>query len=242
MSLLNIFISITTGEFSEKCHAMYRTHGLEVMLSALGKGTADSKLFDYLGLETSDKLLQMLPVTEESGRELLREFRRAVHYEKRGSGIAFIVPVSSVGGKTILEYMIGGQTMDGALENKKNKQDEKGKGRVDAKPQQQKAFRFDLLIAVCNQGYAEEVMQAARKAGAGGGTIVHAKGTANQYTEKFFGITLSEEKEIVLIVTRNTDRDRIMEAIKIEAGVASDAHTIIFSLPVENVAGIASYE
>lgn len=240
MSLLNIFISITTGEFSEKCHAMYRAHGLEVMLSALGKGTADSKLFDYLGLETSDKLLQMLPVTEENGKELLREFRRAVHYEKRGSGIAFILPISSVGGKTILEYMVGGQTMD-ALDNKKNK-GEQSRSRGDDKAQQPKQFRFDLLIAVCNQGYAEEVMQAARKAGAGGGTIVHAKGTANQYTEKFFGITLSEEKEIVLIVTRNTDRDRIMEAIKTEAGVASDAHTIIFSLPVENVAGIASYE
>ena len=240
MSLLNIFISITTGEFSEKCYAMYRAHGLEVMLSTLGKGTADSKLFDYLGLETGDKLLQMLPVTEERGRELLREFRRAVHYEKRGSGIAFILPISSVGGKTILEYMIGGQTMD-ALDNKKNK-GEQGKNRGNDKAQQPKTFRFDLLIAVCNQGYAEEVMQAARKAGAGGGTIVHAKGTANQYTEKFFGITLSEEKEIVLIVTRNTDRDRIMEAIKTEAGVASDAHTIIFSLPVENVAGIASYE
>ena len=239
MSLLNIFISITTGEFSEKCNTMYHAHGLEVMLSTLGKGTADSKLFDYLGLETSDKLLQMLPVTEESGKELLREFRRTVHYEKRGSGIAFIVPISSVGGKTILEYMVGGQKMSGALENKKNEQ---GKNGGNDKAQQSKSFRFDLLIAVCNQGYAEEVMQAARKAGAGGGTIVHAKGTANQYTEKFFGITLSEEKEIILILTRNIDRDRIMEAIKTEAGVASDAHTIVFSLPVENVAGIASYE
>ena len=242
MSLLNIFISITTGEFSEKCHAMYRAHGLEVMLSTLGKGTADSKLFDYLGLETSDKRLQMLPVTEENGRELLREFRRAVHYERRGSGIAFILPISSIGGRTILEYMAGGQTMrEKALDNK-NQKNESAKGKAEAKAAQPKQFRFDLLIAVCNQGYAEEVMQAARKAGAGGGTIVHAKGTANQYTEKFFGITLSEEKEIVLIVTRNTDRDRIMEAIKTEAGVASDAHTIVFSLPVENVAGIASYE
>ena len=241
MSLLNIFISITTGEFSEKCLAMYRAHGLEVMLSALGKGTADSKLFDYLGLETGDKLLQMLPVTEESGRELLREFRRAVHYEKRGSGIAFILPVSSVGGKTILEYMTGGQTMSEKAVDSKNKRQNGEQGKSESKAQQ-KAFRFDLLIAVCNQGYAEEVMQAARKAGAGGGTIVHAKGTANQYSEKFFGITLSEEKEIVLIVTRNTDRDRIMGAIKTEAGVATDAHTIVFSLPVENVAGIASYE
>ena len=242
MSLLNIFISITTGEFSEKCHAMYRAHGLEVMLSTLGKGTADSKLFDYLGLETSDKRLQMLPVTEENGRELLREFRRAVHYEKRGSGIAFILPISSIGGRTILEYMTGGQAMSEKALDNKNQKGENAKGKTDGKAAQPKQFRFDLLIAVCNQGYAEEVMQAARKAGAGGGTIVHAKGTANQYTEKFFGITLSEEKEIVLIVTRNTDRDRIMGAIKTEAGVASDAHTIVFSLPVENVAGIASYE
>ena len=58
--------------------------------------------------------------------------------------------------------------MDGALENKKNKQGEQGKNRGNDKAQQPKTFRFDLLVAVCNQGYAEEVMQAARKAGAGG--------------------------------------------------------------------------
>lgn len=241
MSLLSIFISITSKEFSQKCTSMYLARGQHLILSTLGKGTADSKLFDYLGLETGDKLLQMLPVSETVGRELLREFRRTVHYEKRGSGIAFLVPVSSVGGKTILDYMMGGQGMGTMAAEQKNK-NEKAASEKNKSKSAQRSFRFDLLIAVCNQGFTEEVMQAARKAGAGGGTVVHAKGTANEYTQKFFGITLSEEKELILILTRSTDRERIMEAIKAEAGVSSDAHTILFSLPVENVAGIASYE
>lgn len=237
MGGLNLFISITTGEFSEKCLAMYKMRGLELMLSTIGRGTADSKLFDYLGLETSEKQIQMLPVAGEIGRDLLREFRRAVHYEKRGSGIAFLLPFSCVSGKTVLSYMMNGQPME---EKKENEKRMNAKG--DGKEGRQRNFRFDLLIAVCNQGFTEEVMQAARRAGAGGGTVVHAKGTANQYTEKFFGITLSEEKEVILIVTRNTDRNRIMDAIKADAGISSDAHTIVFSLPVEDVAGIASYE
>ncbi len=224
MGYLDIFISITTGEFSEKCRDIYQKHGLEAIVSTFGHGTADSVLMDYFGLETSEKYVQFLAMGGEMSKKLLVEFRKAVHYEKRGSGIAFILPVSGVGGKTVMEYMMSGQ---------KGKQEESGKG---------KAYRFDLIIAVSNQGHTEDVMQAARKAGAGGGTVIHAKGTGNQYSEKFFGITLSEEKEVIFIVSKNSERDAIMNAIKEEAGLSSDAHTIVFSLPVENVAGIASYE
>lgn len=229
MATLNIFISITTEKFSEKCEKLYRDRGHQVILSTLGHGTANSKLFDYLSLETSEKLVQFIPVDEKEGTSLIKEFRRAVHYEQRGSGIAFVIPLSSVSGKTVMEYMMGAQ-------------DKKPTKEIKTDEKKQASFRYDLIIAVANQGYTEEVMQAARKAGAGGGTVIHAKGTASQYMEKFFGITLSDEKEIILIVTKNFERDKIMDAIKQGAGVSSDAHTILFSLPVENVAGIASYE
>ena len=229
MAALNIFVSITTEQFSEKCTKMYRDRGHQIIVSTLGRGTANSKLFDYLNLETSEKLVQFIPVDDKENGQLLKEFRRAVHYEQRGSGIAFVIPLSSVSGKSVMEFMMGAQ-------DKKQTQVNKNEEKKTA------TFRYDLIIAVANQGFTEEVMQAARKAGAGGGTVIHAKGTASRYTEKFFGITLSDEKEIILIVTKNFERDKIMEAIKQDAGISSDAHTILFSLPVENVAGIASYE
>lgn len=235
MGYLDIFVSITTGAFSEKCRAMYQSRNLEVAVSTLGHGTADSVLFDYLGLDSHEKTIQFLAMSGSQSKALLQEFRRAVHYEKRGSGIAFIIPVSGVGGKTIMEYMM----------NQKEDEKESVKQRIHMKvkePEKAKAYRFDLIVAVANQGHTEDVMDAARRAGAGGGSVIHAKGTGSHYAEKFFGITLSDEKEIILIVTKTIERDKIMNAIKEDAGISSDAHTIVFSIPVENVAGIASYE
>lgn len=65
-----------------------------------------------------------------------------------------------------------------------------------------KDTKYELLIAISNQGYTELVMDAARGAGAGGGTVVHAKGTGMEGAKKFLGVSLAEEKEIVLIVVK----------------------------------------
>ena len=77
-------------------------------------------------------------------------------------------------------------------------------------------------------------------AGAGGGTIVHAKGTASTGTAKFFGISIANEKEMVLIAVRHEKKDAVMHAIMEKAGAASEAHTVVFTLPVENIVGLRS--
>ena len=80
------------------------------------------------------------------------------------------------------------------------------------------------------------VMDAAREAGAGGGTTINAKGTAAG-AEKFFGLSLAEEKEIVLIVSDAEKKKDIMKAIMQKAGIDSKAHALVFSIPVSTTAG-----
>ena len=95
---------------------------------------------------------------------------------------------------------------------------------------------YELIVAIYEKGYTELVMDAAREVGAGGGTVIHAKGTGSG-TEKFFGISLAEEKEIVFIVCRHFRKKQIMRAIMQKAGVDSKAHALVFSLPVSETAG-----
>lgn len=96
---------------------------------------------------------------------------------------------------------------------------------------------YELLVAIANQGYIDTVMDAARAAKAGGGTVIHAKGTGMELAKKYLGVSLVEEKEVILIVTKSREKNQIMKAIMEQAGLDSKERTIVFSLPVTSVAG-----
>ena len=98
-----------------------------------------------------------------------------------------------------------------------------------------------MIITVVDKGNTELVMNAARTAGANGGTVVRAKGTGAEIA-KFFGVSISEEKELVYIVASRESRDSIMKAIMEKAGTNTNAHGVIFTLPVDSVAGIKGFE
>ena len=101
---------------------------------------------------------------------------------------------------------------------------------------------YELLVAIANQGYIDTVMDAARSAKAGGGTVIHAKGTGMELAKKYLGVSLVEEKEVILIVTKSREKNQIMKAIMEQAGLDSKERTILFSLPVTSVAGIRMLE
>ena len=100
---------------------------------------------------------------------------------------------------------------------------------------------ISMIIAIVDKGNTELVMNAARAAGAGGGTVVRAKGTGAEMA-KFFGVSISEEKEMVYIVARKDNRDAIMKSIMEQAGSNTNAHGVIFSLPVDSVVGLKCFE
>lgn len=99
-----------------------------------------------------------------------------------------------------------------------------------------KDYKYELIITICNHGYAENIMISAKRAGARGGTIIHGKGTADAEIVKFFGLTIQPEKEILLIITQVETKNAIMEEILNEHG-ATKANALCFSLPVIDICG-----
>lgn len=103
-----------------------------------------------------------------------------------------------------------------------------------------KTDNHEVVFAIVNAGFAEEVMDVAKEHGARGGTIINARGVAREEAAAFFGITLHAEKEILMMVVEKKIRDAVLNAIYKEMGMAKKAKGIAFSLPVSDVAGLAA--
>lgn len=101
---------------------------------------------------------------------------------------------------------------------------------------------YDLIITIVNRGFADLVMDAARDFGASGGTIMHARGTGIHEAEKFFGISIQPEKDVVLILANRENKKQIMQSIKERAGLNKEGRGISFALPVDDVCGIVHLE
>lgn len=100
--------------------------------------------------------------------------------------------------------------------------------------------RFEVVLCILNNGFSDTAMDAARAAGARGGTILHGRGTASKDAEKLFNITIQPEKEIVMILVAHEIRDAVLKSLYDAVGVNTDAQGIAFTLPVEHVVGIGN--
>lgn len=98
-------------------------------------------------------------------------------------------------------------------------------------------FEQELILVISNKGHTAEIMDIAKEKGARGGTILHAKGTADAETVKFLGIKIQPEKEILLIVVPKTLTTQIMMAIQEEYGTHTETRALSFSMPVSNSVG-----
>ena len=102
--------------------------------------------------------------------------------------------------------------------------------------------KFEMIICIVNVGFAEAVMDSAREAGAAGGTILNARGTAAKEAEQLYNITIEPEKEIVLILVPNEIKDRILHVLYNAVGLNTPGQGIAFSVPVDDVIGLTPYK
>ena len=220
MSSLFLMSTITDRRTADAFLQLYEAHGVNVTLRTVGTGTAVQETLSTLGLEKTEKAVLLAVVTAQTWQEVQRDLRRKMRIDVPGTGIAFIIPVSSIGGKRALQFLTEHQTF--TLEEESTLKD----------------TRYELLLVIANQGHTGSIMDAARAEGAGGGTVVHAKGTGMEGAEKFLGVSLASEKELVLIVVKHADKNNVMTAIMQEAGLETKAKAIVFSLPVTGTAGL----
>lgn len=216
-SLLALLVTICDRNAEGKIADLFVDKECMNNFLVLGKGTASSRVLNYLGLGETEKTVLFSILPARRAGEMLEEIDGALVLDRPGHGIAFTLPLNRVCMKDRLRIDLGNN----------------GGDRVEEQ------FEHELIITVINRGYNENVMDAARAAKASGGTILHARGFALDGAEKFFGVTIQPEKEIVLILAESDKTGEIMRLIAERAGLGTDAGAVTFSLPVSNVMGIA---
>ena len=219
MSDVYIMTTIIDRKNSKKYIDLYKKDKLEVMYITLGEGTARGDILDYLGLEASEKMVIFNFVQQHDWMLTKKDLQRKLQIDAPGEGIAFLVPLSSIGGKRTLQFLLDRQELPESEESTL------------------KDTTYELIVAIADQENLEMVMDAARGAGAYGGTVIHAKGTGMEYAEKYLGVTIAAEKAMIFIVTKKDQKNSIMKAIMEQAGMQTPAKTIVFSLPVTDTAG-----
>ena len=105
-----------------------------------------------------------------------------------------------------------------------------------------KTNQHEVIFAIVNSGFAEDVMEIARQQGVRGGTILNARGVAKEEAAAFFGIALHAEKEILMMVVEKNIRDQVLNALYEEMGMGQKAQGIAFALPVSDVAGLVQID
>jgi nitrogen regulatory protein PII len=223
---IRLLTIITKREYEYSFEEFLKSDGMTAIFSTPCQGTAVKSMLDLLGLEKTEKALMISMAERGRAERIMRGMVSQLGINMPGNGIAMTIPVSSIGGVSSMKYLMERQNM---IINEVADMDDR-----------QPVFNYDLLVAITERGCVEQVMEAARTAGARGGTIIHAKGTGNEFTAKFFGVSIASEKDVALIVVNHKDKDGIMRAIMEKAGIRSEAHTAMISLPVESVVGLTS--
>ena len=100
-------------------------------------------------------------------------------------------------------------------------------------------FDHELILCIVNAGFAAQVMDPARSVGAGGGTVIHAKGTANKEAEALFRITVQPEKEMVMLLVSKKLKEEVLHTLYKSVGLNTPGQGIAFSLPVDEVVGLS---
>ncbi len=223
MQGLKYVITITKRDYAEQFLDFFRQNEINRVMAKLCSGTATDSILDVLGIEATEKVMFEAIVREEAIKDLKRGFIYEMDIGISGNGVVFILPIQCVGGMSSVKYFAGEKPLEKTEETKMSETNK------------------SLIITIVDKGNTDIVMEAARGAGASGGTVVKAKGTGADIA-KFFGVSISEEKEMVYIATKKEMRDGIMRAIMEKAGTNTDAHGVVFSLPVDSVLGIRSLE
>lgn len=224
MGNLFLMTTIVDRKMAKKYSELYKENEQHVMFVTLGSGTAANEILDYLGLENTEKAVIFSMQEESAWEKIKKQLQQKLKIDAPGGGIAFTIPLSSIGGKKTLQFLLEGQ---------------------DYQKEEESTLKdtvHELIVVIADQGNIELIMDAARGAGAYGGTVIHAKGTGMEQAEKFMGVSLAAEKEMIFIVTRKEQKNEIMRAIMKKAGLNSRAKSIVFSLPVTDTAGLRLIE
>lgn len=248
-----ILVSIVERGKGKELAKLYLQNSVAFHYHTIGHGTATSEIMDILGLDSKDKdiLLSFAPesIINELVYRMSDELRGAVDTK----GILFDLPLTGMSsiivaglnlplqrnekkapGPVINPAGIADALLEKAFTDEEDKNNDSGKG----EPIMTSENKHSLILISVNQGYTETVLDTARGLGARGGTILRARWSGGKALEKYHGISLQPEKEIIIIVVPNEIRNRIMDAVNEQHGIRTEAQAVVCSMNVDHFAPI----
>lgn len=219
-----LLMLIATHKLAEKAAEMFLKHDLPVQYQLTAEGTASSEILDALGLGSVDKSLLVSAVPRSFGNTMLQMLHSELRLDAVNSGIAFTIPLTGVSNLLL-------RMMDHTAE--KTEADQNGK-----EESVMTERKYALVAAIVNRGFSDNVMDAARGVGAGGGTVIHSRSIESEEASRFWGLSVQEEKEFVLILAETDRKLDIMRAVSETCGMHSEAKGLVLSLPIDSVMGI----
>ena len=219
MKELNLLLIIARQKDHQAYDKYFARRKLAAYASLPCHGTAQNMMLDLLGIEQTEKVMLTAVIGKQQTKEVLATLPDQMEIDLPGRGIGLIIPLGSMGGTHSMAVLTGSTE---AEEREVIKME----------------YTTHLIVAILNKGCSDVAMEAARAAGAGGGTVLRAKGTYGQGDEHFFGVTLAEEKDTVLIVATEAQRRPIMQALINQAHERPELGTVTFSIPVSDTMGL----
>lgn len=213
-----LFLIIDEGN-DKKVKSILNDFGIKVKTVSNAKGTASPSVLHYFELVETEKEIFMAIIPDYLSSKILNKLKDTFKIDDIGTGVAFTIPISSSN-----KYLSDAFINDIPERN-------------DKKMEKDNNLRYHLIITIVTEGYLEKVMSAAKKAGSSGGTALKGRGLSDNRPAKILGFNIEPEKDIVLNIVSEKDKNKVMEAITKEVGIKTRGRGVCISLPVEDSAG-----
>ena len=212
-----MMLSILGRGKAKRYMEMLDKHAIKFHLQTVGFGTAPSEMMDFLGLGTNykDVIFSFAPKSAVSA--WAGEQSKKVDGGYSYGGLAMVLSLAAVNRMTAE-----------ILNRHPIPENEKGED-----SQMKSEYKHNLILISVNEGYADAVMQTAKQAGATGGTIIRARSAGTEQLDQIMNVKITEEKEIIAILSTENASGSIMEAVNREFGLTTKAAGAVFSGPVE---------
>lgn len=209
--------------YDKKANILLNRYGIKVKTVTNASGTASPSVLDYFGLTETKKDVYLAIIPDYLKYKILDKLNIVFKLDKEGTGIAFTIPISS--SNKFLSESFG-----------KNNIEEND---VKMEKEQQK---YHLVITIVMEGYIEQVMAAAKRAGCSGGTVIKGRGLGNIMPTKILGFNIEPERDVILNIVLEKDKNKVMEEISKDVGIKTPGKGVCIALPVSDTVGLGLYE
>lgn len=206
---------------AQKIAKAYEKRGVGLSYRISGEGTASSDLLDILGIGSSERDVLLSPAKREAAESLVQMIHQEGISGVRAKGIMCVIPVTAASMK-IAEAVMNAKHIPVKEELRMNNN-----------------LKQSMILIAVDQGYTEAVMNTAKAVGARGGTVIRSHILRSENHESFGGPTFAGERELIMIIANQNERNAIMENVDRLHGGDAEAHAILYSVPIEQTAHLS---